>query len=42
MTFWWGKRSALLLQVAPDTYRIIYDPRFPPNLQVLDTLTVVD
>jgi hypothetical protein len=25
-----------------DTYRIIYDPRSPLNLQVLATLTVVE
>jgi hypothetical protein len=34
------ERSALLVEVAPDTYRIIYDPRSELNQRVLDTVTV--
>jgi hypothetical protein len=37
-----GERSALLVQVAPDTYRIIYDPRSALNSQVVATLTVAE
>lgn len=37
-----GERTALLLPVGGDTYRIIYDPRFPLNLKVLDTITIVE
>ena len=37
-----GERSVLLLQVASDTYRIIYDPRSELNAQVIATLTVAE
>jgi hypothetical protein len=36
------ERTILMLQVDPDTYRVIYDPRSPLNEQVLATLTVVE
>ena len=37
-----GERSVLLLQVASDTYRVIYDPRSELNAEVLATLTVTE
>jgi hypothetical protein len=37
-----GERAVLLLQVARDTYRIIYDPRSALNTQVIDTLTFAE
>lgn len=37
-----GERFALLLQVASDTYRVIYDPRSELNAEVLATLTVTE
>jgi hypothetical protein len=37
-----GERSVLLLQIGPDTHRIIYDPRSPLSLQVIATLKVVE
>jgi hypothetical protein len=36
------ERSVLSLQVARDTYRIIYDPRSGLNTQVLATLTIAE
>lgn len=35
-----GEREVLLLAVAGDTYRVIYDPRSELNRQVLETLVV--
>ena len=37
-----GERSVLSLEVASDTYRIIYDPRSELNAEVLATLTVTE
>jgi hypothetical protein len=37
-----GERSVLLLQVARDTYRILYDPRSELNIQVVATLGVAE
>lgn len=37
-----GERSVLLLQVGPDTYRIIYDPRSELNSEVIATLTITE
>lgn len=37
-----GERSVVLLQVGPDTYRVIYDPRSELNTRILATLTVSD
>ncbi len=37
-----GERSVLLLPVDGDTYRIIYDPRSPLNMQVLATVVIVE
>jgi hypothetical protein len=37
-----GERAVLLLEVAGDTYRVIYDPRSDLNREVLDTVTVTD
>ena len=37
-----GERSVLLLQVARDTYRIIYDPRSKLNTHVIATLTIAE
>jgi hypothetical protein len=39
-TFRWdqGERIVLLVERGSTTYRIIYDPRFPVNLQILSTL----
>jgi hypothetical protein len=37
-----GERSVLLLQVASDTYRVIYDPRSELNAEVLATLTLTE
>jgi hypothetical protein len=37
-----GERSVLLLQVARDTYRILYDPRSQLNTQVVATLSVAE
>jgi hypothetical protein len=34
------ERAVLMLQVAGETYRIIYDPRSPLNDRVIATLTV--
>jgi len=34
------ERAVLLLEVAGDTYRVIYDPRSPLNAQVLATLRI--
>jgi hypothetical protein len=36
------ERSVFLLQVARDTYRIIYDPRSRLNTQVIATLTIAE
>lgn len=36
------ERSVLLLPVAGETYRIIYDPRSPLNARVLGTLAVTE
>ncbi|HEY3476556.1 MAG TPA: hypothetical protein VGK56_18210 [Anaerolineales bacterium] len=33
-----GARRVLLVEQAPETYRIIYNPRFPVNLQILSTV----
>jgi len=43
-TFRWdqGERSAILFNLAGDTYRIIYDPRSPLNEQIISTITVVE
>ena len=35
-----GERSVLLLPVATDTYRVIYDPRSPLNLKVIASITI--
>ena len=37
-----GGRSVLLLEVARDTYRIIYDPCSELNTQVIATLTIAE
>jgi hypothetical protein len=37
-----GERSVLSLQVASDTYRVIYDPRSELNAEVLATLTLTE
>ena len=37
-----GERAVLLLTVAGDTYRVIYDPRSELNERVLHTLTVTE
>ena len=37
-----GERAVLLLQVAGDTYRVIYDPRSELNAQVIATVTITD
>jgi hypothetical protein len=37
-----GERSVLLVQVAGDTYRIVYDPRSTLNPQVVGTLAIAD
>jgi hypothetical protein len=37
-----GERSVLLLPVLHDTYRIIYDPRSPLNMQVIATIALVE
>jgi hypothetical protein len=36
------ERSALLLHVGDDTYRVIYDPRSALNDQVLSTITIAE
>jgi hypothetical protein len=36
-----GERAVLLLPVARDTYRFIYDPRSPLNEEILATVTVL-
>jgi hypothetical protein len=37
-----GERSVLLVQVARETYRLIYDPRSELNGRAIATLSVVD
>ncbi len=37
-----GERSVRLLEVAGDTYRILFDPRSELNAQVVETVTVSD
>jgi hypothetical protein len=37
-----GERAVLSLEVASDTYRVIYDPRSELNAEVLATLTVAE
>ena len=37
-----GERAALLVPVASDTYRVIYDPRSELNAQVLGTITIAE
>ena len=39
-TFEWdnGKRTVLLIEHRPVTYRILYNPLFPVNLQILSTI----
>jgi hypothetical protein len=35
-----GQRAVLLLHAAPDTYRVIYDPRAALNSEVINTLEI--
>jgi len=37
-----GERSVLLLPVAGDTYRVIYNPRSELNAQIVATLSIAD